>query len=397
MGSLFSSKQTAQSSGDPVAMEAFNLSKPFILQGLQGTSNLYNQVNANPAFTGQRVANLNPFQITAANNLGDFTNSFTPAASNTLGALGFSNIGASANVGNNAANIFSRASGDPTQQILATANTFANNPFINGLIDASSRDVTRNLFENQIPGINRAASGTGNLNSTRAGVQQAIAERGAGDRLADLSSQIRSQFFGQGLNMGQNQFNQNLTNMLNANNQLLNSGNFGINAFNNAQSIAGTGAGQGITAGDVFKTQEQANLDANKAVFDESLANRLAVLSQLTGAANAGRGWQGGPQSTTTTSSGNVASSLGGLLLGGASAAKAFGFSDIRMKENIKAIGKTPAGLSVYSYEYKPEFKDLAGHGVHVGVMAQEVESVIPEAVSVASNGYKMVDYSLVR
>jgi len=70
-------------------------------------------------------------------------------------------------------------------------------------------------------------------------------------------------------------------------------------------------------------------------------------------------------------------------------------FSDIRMKENIKQIHWLPNGLPVYEYEYKPEFKDIAGHGVHIGVMAQEVEMVKPEAVITNANGYKMVNYGL--
>jgi hypothetical protein len=70
-------------------------------------------------------------------------------------------------------------------------------------------------------------------------------------------------------------------------------------------------------------------------------------------------------------------------------------FSDIRMKENIKQIYWLPNGLPVYEYEYKPEFKDIAGHGVHIGVMAQEVEMVKPEAVITNADGYKMVNYGL--
>jgi hypothetical protein len=71
--------------------------------------------------------------------------------------------------------------------------------------------------------------------------------------------------------------------------------------------------------------------------------------------------------------------------------------SDIRTKENIQPIGIAPNGLTVYSYEYKNEFKDheLAGHGTHIGYMAQEVEQVFPYAVKTLNDGYKVVDYGL--
>ena len=71
--------------------------------------------------------------------------------------------------------------------------------------------------------------------------------------------------------------------------------------------------------------------------------------------------------------------------------------SDIRAKENIKAIGVMDNGLTLYSFEYKDEVKShpLAGDGIHVGVMAQEVEQVFPYAVKTLHDGYKVVDYGL--
>ena len=86
----------------------------------------------------------------------------------------------------------------------------------------------------------------------------------------------------------------------------------------------------------------------------------------------------------------NNAMTQGLFSLGGAAI-----MSDIRTKENIKAIGWLPNGLPVYEYEYKAEFKDhpLAGHGTHTGVMAQEVEVMYPNAVITLHDGYKAVDY----
>ena len=85
---------------------------------------------------------------------------------------------------------------------------------------------------------------------------------------------------------------------------------------------------------------------------------------------------------------------LGGTLGAAALMAPA---SDIRMKENIEHIGWLPNGLPVYTYEYKPEFRDdpFAGHGKHIGVMAQEVEQVMPEAVITRADGIKLVDYGV--
>jgi len=390
MGSFF--KSSSQAVTDPTALEAFNTVKPALQTGVSGSIGLFNQYNANPAYAGPRVAGLNPFQIGSANTLGNFAQGFTPDATNAAANLGFSNIGAGMGFGSNAQDIFSRASMDPTQQIIGQAGQFADNPYTQGMIDAASRDVTRNLFENQLPGLDRAASGTGNLNSTRAGVESALAQRGAADRLADISSDIRGRFFGQGLGMAQNQFNQNLQNMMASNQDLMRAGQFGMDALGGAQGLAQTGFGQGQMAGGLFQAQNQAELDANKSFFDESLANRLAVLAPLFGASQAGQGFRSVAGVTQTPS---MASQIGGIMQGVGAIAK--GFSDIRMKENIKVIGALESGLPVYSFEYKPEFKDIAGHGQFVGVMAHEVEQLIPDAVGVASNGYKYVDYAKVR
>lgn len=67
--------------------------------------------------------------------------------------------------------------------------------------------------------------------------------------------------------------------------------------------------------------------------------------------------------------------------------------SDRNIKENVVRIGVHPLGIGLYLFDYKPEFRDTWGHGRQFGVMAQEVETVMPEAVSVHPDGYKLVDH----
>jgi hypothetical protein len=68
-------------------------------------------------------------------------------------------------------------------------------------------------------------------------------------------------------------------------------------------------------------------------------------------------------------------------------------FSDRAMKQNIEKIGKLDNGLNLYKWDYKPEFKELAGYGTHTGVMADEAEKIMPHAVKMHSSGHKMVNY----
>lgn len=95
----------------------------------------------------------------------------------------------------------------------------------------------------------------------------------------------------------------------------------------------------------------------------------------------------------------NATASAGwGSAIGAGIGAWASKGSDIRTKENIEFVGRAPNGLAVYSYEYKPEFKDRKhfGHGKYQGYMAHEVQEVYPDAISYTEDGYKLVDYSKV-
>jgi hypothetical protein len=75
----------------------------------------------------------------------------------------------------------------------------------------------------------------------------------------------------------------------------------------------------------------------------------------------------------------------------GGKAGMGFGnmFSDRRLKKNIKQIGTRADGLNVYEFDY------VWGGGRQIGLMAQEVQTIYPGAVS-ESVGYLMVDYSKV-
>jgi len=65
-------------------------------------------------------------------------------------------------------------------------------------------------------------------------------------------------------------------------------------------------------------------------------------------------------------------------------------FSDARMKDDIKEVGKLADGQRVYAYHYK----DDPNQTKHIGLMAQEAEKKNPEAVGVnGPTGFKVVEY----
>ena len=83
--------------------------------------------------------------------------------------------------------------------------------------------------------------------------------------------------------MAQNQFNQNLSNMLSANNQLLNAGQFGAGLIDAGQNFAGNNFNLGQAAGGVFQNQNQNELNAARDQFNETWQNPLSALQALSG------------------------------------------------------------------------------------------------------------------
>lgn len=79
-----------------------------------------------------------------------------------------------------------------------------------------------------------------------------------------------------------------------------------------------------------------------------------------------------------------AAGGLFGLLSGGIGL-----LSDIRAKTDIQVVGTLDNGLPVYLYRYigSPEY--------HIGLMAQEVEEIKPDAVYVGDDGLKRVLYNI--
>lgn len=64
-------------------------------------------------------------------------------------------------------------------------------------------------------------------------------------------------------------------------------------------------------------------------------------------------------------------------------------FSDARIKENLRPVGQLFNGLTVYAFNFPGEAV------TRIGLVAQEVQQHIPQAVSQTEEGLLMVDYDL--
>jgi Chaperone of endosialidase len=93
-------------------------------------------------------------------------------------------------------------------------------------------------------------------------------------------------------------------------------------------------------------------------------------------------------QTTTPRSPSSFNRGGGGFGGGGFGGGGGRHFSDIRLKEDIAPLGRLDNGIGVYRFRYRGN-----DHTTYVGVMAQEVQTIVPNAVSRGRGGYLRVDY----
>lgn len=86
-----------------------------------------------------------------------------------------------------------------------------------------------------------------------------------------------------------------------------------------------------------------------------------------------------------------------GQFLGTVAGAAITKWSDIRLKKNIVPVGETPSGLKLYTFDYVWESHGRGRELNRVGVIAQEVQEIQPEAVIVDRVGFLTVDYNALR
>lgn len=171
---------------------------------------------------------------------------------------------------------------------------YMNNDVLSGQIDAASRDVMRNLQENQLTGNAAMAAGSGNSGSSRRAVMDAIATRGAADRVGDIAANMRGQAYNTGLGIEANRASQNA--QLGQQNQQFNASNqqqanmFSAGAAN---QLLGQGFNIGANQLESNLQREQQGNQFNTGQFNQNMqfganmgmdANRMALQNQQFGA-----------------------------------------------------------------------------------------------------------------
>ena len=286
------------------------------------------------AFQGQRIAQLDPYEVQAGNI---YQNQIVPQA------------GQLAAIGNQTYDT-------------ATAQTYAN-PYEDQVVSGALGDL-REAYGQTQKSMNASAIGAGAFGGSRQGIENVLGAERFIESAGDTSARLRQA----GFESGANRFAQDrAAQMGGATTQLgaLQSASAGLAGF-------GTQA-RGI---------EQAGLSEGYRDFIEEREFGGNQVKQMIGALSGAPIRSYGEERTGYNTTPVAGASTFGQIAGAGLAA--YQMSDIRLKEDIKLVGKSPKGIKIYNFKYKGDDKK------YQGVMAHQV----PQASIANNDGYLMVDYN---
>lgn len=313
--------------------------------------------------------------------------------------------------GQGAPNVFQQAAAGTTGAMMGTAagmgyvpqqvqaGTMANvnmnqymNPYTQQVINTTMQDLEtqRQMQQRQM---GAQAQRAGAFGGSRHGVSESLTNLGFGQQMANTAANLRQQGYAQAQNIAQQdlarQMQAGLANQgaglqgaqlrLGAAGQL---GNLAQGAFGMGQSVQQNLQQQGA----IQQTQQQAIIDAIRQqyqAYQQQPERSLGYLGSALGATPL-------PQTQTTQKNAGLMDYIGtGIGLA------ALFMSDVTLKEDVKLIKKTSGGHNWYSWKWNDKAKKLGLSGRSEGVIAQEIQKVMPEAVR-KINGYLAVDYGMV-
>ena len=284
------------------------------------------------AYTGQRVAQLDPYEVQAGNI---YQNQIVPQA------------GQLAAIGNQTYDT-------------ATAQAYAN-PYEDQVVSGALKDL-REAYGQSQQSMNASAIGAGAFGGSRQGIQNVLGAERFIESAGDTSARLRQA----GFESGANRFAQDrAAQMSGATTQLgaLQSASAGLAGFGTqARGIAQAGLAEGYR--DFIEERE---FGGNQ-------------VKQMIGALSGAPIRSYGEERTGYTTTPVAGPSTFGQVAGAFTAMN----SDIRLKDDIKLVGKSPKGIKIYNFKYKGDDKK------YQGVMAHQV----PHASIVNDEGYLMVDYN---
>ena len=300
------------------------------------------------SYQGQRVAQLDPYEIQAGNI---YQNQIVPQAGQLAG------------IGQQIANTSAQT------YDTATAQAYAN-PYEDRVISGALGDL-REAYGQTQKSMDASAIGAGAFGGSRQAIQNVLGAERFIESAGDTSARLRQA----GFESGANRFAQDRATQMSGLGAKLGAAQNQIGALQQASAgLAGFGTqARGIA---------QAGLAEGYRDFIEEREFGGNQVKQMIGALSGAPIRSYGEERTGYTTTPVAGPSAFGQIAG--AAMSAYQMSDIRLKKDIKLVGKSPKGIKIYNFKYKDDNK------TYQGVMAHQV----PQASIANEFGYLMVDYN---
>jgi hypothetical protein len=304
MGGFFKSKTT--NTQQPFEQNPWEPQQDYLKDGFKKAGTSLGQAQQQFGAIKDYTADLNGGQTKAISDLTRFGNGTTQNVANTSINTGLDGMRDFGKFGNNAGELYNTAMRDPTGKIMQNGQAYAENPYLQGQIDASLNDVNK-AFQRDQASINSGAVATGNINSTRAGALEARAMDDAMDRGAAISSQMRGNAYESGLDRAmvtnQNQFD----NGMGANASFLQSGLAGYDMAQGGVQTGQAGYESALGSQGILQQQNQNEIEGQlrkAGVPQELVAQYMATVGGSYG--------QQGFQTSTSTQQSPFQTLIGG-------------------------------------------------------------------------------------
>jgi hypothetical protein len=273
-------------------------------------------------------------------------------------------------------------------EAMFAANNFAN--YLKGLDTSTVDNTYQNLAGNayalssQLPNYIYTADGS---DAARQRMENAVYNQAA-DRLnkqfAEDTSALNTRLQNQGLSVGSNAYQNAMSSLQDSQYETLN--NAAYDSIIKGQSAFSNSLNDSVTAGNFTNNARQQSLSEILQILQNSISG-YQVQKDIFDAISSASGQRTQSSSSQRQQEGINAQDIGTLaavLAKGAATS-----SDIRLKENISPVGRLDNGLTVYRFNY------IGSPQTQIGLIAQEVRDVKPDAVVVGDDGYLRVNYAL--
>lgn len=276
----------------------------------------------------------------------------------------------------------------------STSKTSAENEILNYLknYDTSDYDTTLNNLNNYAVNASQNLNNMGNYNFAVAASDPARirAEQATYNSYADLLqpsfnnqlNDLQARLANQGLNVGSEAYQRAVNDLQNNQNNALAQAAY--------QSVLNGQKAYSQTLQDQINTASFGN-SAQSAYINQLLNALQNSVSGYQNALNRYNIQNGAELRIAQNKAANAQDQInaGNEFLNSAAQAAALAFSDARLKENLKAVGKLDNGLTVYCFNFK------GSKVAQIGLLAQEVQKLYPEAVYESEDGFLKVNYEL--